>query len=45
VRVLLDSHVHWDPFDRMLPAQAPTEELLMTSDRRLLRYPVELIPA
>jgi PIN domain nuclease of toxin-antitoxin system len=38
--------IHWDPFDRMLAAQALTEELrLMTADRRLLRYPIRLIPA
>ncbi|MFZ0477919.1 MAG: type II toxin-antitoxin system VapC family toxin [Terriglobales bacterium] len=35
--------LHGDPFDRMLVAQARSEELtLMTADRELRKYPVEL---
>jgi PIN domain nuclease of toxin-antitoxin system len=37
---------HADPFDRMLVAQAQLEGLtLVTHDRRLGRYEVELLPA
>ena len=37
---------HHDPFDRMLVAQAQIERLpLVTADRRLRRYEVELIEA
>ena len=35
---------HADPFDRMLVAQARTERLrLMTNDRRIARYDVEVV--
>ena len=37
---------HGDPFDRMLIAQARTEELtLVSADSRFRRYDVELLPA
>lgn len=37
--------IHRDPFDRMLIAQARAERVpLVTSDRRLAAYNVELIP-
>ncbi len=36
---------HRDPFDRMLVAQAEAERLpLMTADRRLAAYPINLLP-
>jgi len=36
--------LHTDPFDRMLVAQAQTEGMvLITSDRQLLKYPVETL--
>jgi PIN domain nuclease of toxin-antitoxin system len=36
--------IHKDPFDRMLVAQARVEALqLLTSDKRLLQYPVHVI--
>ena len=36
-------HVHRDPFDRMLIAQAATERLtLLTSDRTIARYPGDI---
>ena len=44
-RALLDlEYHHRDPFDRMLVAQAISEDLVIaTSDRRIARYPVELV--
>jgi PIN domain nuclease of toxin-antitoxin system len=39
-------HLHRDPFDRMLIAQAQVEGLtLVTSDREIRRYPVAIFPA
>ena len=39
-------HLHRDPFDRMLVAQAQVEGLtIVTVDRLLRRYPVSLLPA
>lgn len=36
--------IHGDPFDRLLVAQAQTENLiLLTSDRTLTRYPVRTL--
>jgi PIN domain nuclease of toxin-antitoxin system len=41
----LDGH-HADPFDRMIVAQAQREGLvLITRDRRLMRYPIATMPA
>lgn len=38
--------VHCDPFDRLLAAQARTEQLvLITADDRLLAYPVDTLDA
>jgi len=38
------SRLHGDPFDRMLVAQAQAEGLiLITSDRQLLKYPVQTL--
>jgi len=35
--------LHGDPFDRMLVAQARSEDLtLITADREIKRYPVEI---
>jgi PIN domain nuclease of toxin-antitoxin system len=40
------AHLHKDPFDRMLIAQAQIEGLtLVTSDREIRRYPVSIFPA
>jgi PIN domain nuclease of toxin-antitoxin system len=39
-------HRHHDPFDRLLIAQAQTENLvLVTSDRTMQRYPIAVMPA
>lgn len=38
--------VHHDPFDRLLAAQARTEQLvLITADDRLLAYPIDTLDA
>ena len=38
-------HHHRDPFDRMLVAQAESEQLpMMTADRRLAAYPLTILP-
>lgn len=37
---------HYDPFDRLLIAQAITESLpIMTADKQFKKYPVKIIPA
>ena len=37
-------HIHHDPFDRMLVAQARVEILhILTADRRILKYPANVI--
>jgi PIN domain nuclease of toxin-antitoxin system len=37
-------HIHNNPFDRMLLAQASVESLhLLTADRRILKYPANVI--
>ena len=39
-------HHHRDPFDRMLVAQAQVEGMTLVSvDRKLRQYPVNLLPA
>jgi PIN domain nuclease of toxin-antitoxin system len=38
--------IHWDPFDRMLVAQALCEDLtLVTRDPHCQRYEVSILPA
>jgi len=40
VKLLLDTPLHKDPFDRLLVAQALTEGVtLLTSDAQVARYP------
>jgi PIN domain nuclease of toxin-antitoxin system len=39
-------HRHYDPFDRMLVAQAQVEGLIfVTSDREMQHYPISVLPA
>jgi PIN domain nuclease of toxin-antitoxin system len=44
LRLLRLPHYHKDPFDRMMVAQAHFENIpILTSDRQIARYPVEVI--
>lgn len=44
--VALLPDIHWDPFDRIMIAQAQVEGLtLVTSDSHILRYPVQSLHA
>lgn len=44
MRILIDTHAHGDPFDRMLIAQAQLESIpIVTADPAIGRYDVETI--
>ena len=44
MRILIDTHIYKDPFDRMIIAQSITRNMpVMTDDRKFLKYDCKVI--